>query len=58
MTDLYKKIERLSQQAERDLAAEERQDQDESRVLELHQLTSEPPPTAEVRRPTLLRLME
>ncbi len=58
MTDLYDKIERLSHQAERDLAMEESQDQAESGVLELHQLTREPPPPAEVRRPTLLRLME
>lgn len=58
MTDLYKKIEHLSQQAERDVAAEESQDPEEPRVLELHQLTREPPTPAEVRRPTLLRLME
>ena len=58
MTDLYDKIERLSQQAERDLATEATQDQEQPRVLELHQLTREPPPAVEARRPTPLRLME
>ncbi|MDX2123182.1 MAG: hypothetical protein SF070_19245 [Gemmatimonadota bacterium] len=58
MTDLYDKIERLSEQARRDSAAGETGRPEEPEPPTLHQLTREPPPTPGRKRGTRLRLME
>lgn len=58
MTDLYEKIERLSEQAQRDASAGEPGRTEEPQPPELHQLTRNPPPVAGRKRGSLLRLME
>lgn len=58
MTDLYDKIERLSEQAQRDSAAGDAGRPGEPEPPMLHQLTREPPPPHGRKRGPLLRLME